>query len=305
MALRADVAEPPPPQALQPTDGGFVFAFRAMGSPCEVRMDTDDPELAARLGGMAQTEALRIEHKYSRYRADSLLSAINASEGQPVRVDPETAELLDYAAQFHGLSDGRFDITSGVLRRVWRFDQSDRVPSGAEVDAVLPFVGWDRVTWRRPQITLPQGMEIDFGGLGKEYAVDTTALKLQAASGVPFLVNFGGDLRVSGPRANGDRWRVAIESVETPSTAEAVLELARGALTTSGDAQRYLLKDGVRYGHILDPRTGWSVANPPRSVTVAAPSCMEAGLISTLAMLHGEGAEAFLEAEGVEAWWQR
>jgi FAD:protein FMN transferase len=286
-------------------DGGFVLTFRAMGSPCEVRIDTADRALAARLGKMAEDEALRIEHKYSRYRPDSLLSRINASNGTPMTVDPETAELLDYAAQFHALSEGRFDITSGVLRRVWRFDQSDGVPTDAEVAAVLPYVGWDRVTWRRPQITLPPGMEIDFGGLGKEYAVDTTVLKLQAASRAPFLVNFGGDLRVSGPKANGSRWRVAIESVETVSTAEAMLDLARGALTTSGDAQRYLLRDGVRYGHILDPRTGWPVRDPPRSVTVAAPSCMEAGLISTLAMLHGAGAEAFLEAEGVEAWWQR
>lgn len=293
------------PEALQPTDGGFVFSFRAMGSPCEVRVDTGDPALAARLGGMAQAEALRIEQKYSRYRAESLLSAINASNGRPVRVDEETAELLDYAATFHALSEGRFDITSGVLRRVWRFDQSDRVPSEAEVAAILPFVGWERVTWRRPHVTLPPGMEIDFGGLGKEYAVDTTVLKLQAASSAPFLVNFGGDLRVSGPRADGGRWRVAIESVETLNRAEALLDLARGALTTSGDAQRYLLKDGVRYGHILDPRTGWPVRDPPRSVTVAAPTCMEAGLISTLAMLHGPDAEAFLEAEGVEAWWQR
>ncbi len=286
-------------------DGGFVLAFRAMGSPCEVRIDTTDRALAARLGGMAQAEALRIEYKYSRYRADSLLSRINASNGQPVTVDSETAELLDCAAQFHALSEGRFDITSGVLRRVWRFDQSDHVPAETEVAAVLPFVGWDRVTWHRPEITLPSGMEIDFGGLGKEYAVDTTVLKLQAASPAPFLVNFGGDLRVSGPRANGARWRVAIESVETANTAEAMLDLASGALTTSGDARRYLLRDGVRFGHILDPRTGWPVRDPPRSVTVAAPTCMEAGLISTLAMLHGADAEAFLEAEGVVAWWQR
>lgn len=290
---------------LQPLDEGFVYAFRAMGSPCEVRIDTRNRALASRLGEAAEAEALRIEHKYSRYRADSLLSRINASAGRPVRVDPETAELIEYAARFHALSEGRFDITSGVLRRVWRFDQSDRVPSAAEVAAVLPLVGWDKADWRRPDITLPDGMEIDFGGLGKEYAVDTAALKLLTLSNAPFLVNFGGDLRVSGQRADGGRWRVAIESVETLERAEAILEVSQGALATSGDARRYLMKDGVRYGHILDPRTGWPIRDPPRSVTVAASTCMEAGLISTLAMLHGHDAEEFLRLEGVEAWWQR
>lgn len=276
-------------------------AFMAMGSPCEVQVETADPDLARRLGEIAEAEAARIERKYSRYRPDSALSRINASGGTPIEVDPETAALLDYAASCFALSEGRFDVTSGVLRGAWKFDGSDRIPSAAQVDALLALVGWDRVEWRSPMLRLPAGMEIDFGGLGKEYAVDMALQRIRQHSDAPTLVNFGGDLRVSGPRLGGVRWRVLIESVEADAK-HAWLELADGALTTSGDARRFLFANGVRYGHILDPRTGWPVPDAPRSVTVAAPSCMEAGITSTLAMLHGAGAEQFLEEEGVPAW---
>jgi thiamine biosynthesis lipoprotein len=152
---------------------------------------------------------------------------------------------------------------------------------------------------------LPLGMELDLGGVAKEYAVDRAVLTILDVADVPVLVNFGGDLRVTRPRANGGSWRAAIESVDAAGAMEGVLELRAGALTTSGDARRYLLKDGVRYGHILDPRSGWPVRDPPRSVTVAAPTCIEAGLLSTLAMLKGRRAEHFLKTEGLQAWWVR
>ena len=291
-----------PLSRLERVASGYVYHFAAMASPCEVRVETADQFLARRLGEIAEDEAKRIEAKYSRYRDDSVLSAINASNGEPVEVDAETAGLIDFADQCYALSNGRFDITSGVLRRVWRFDGSDHVPTRAAVRALRPFIGWRKATWRAPQITLPEGMELDFGGLGKEYAVDRAASLIAMVSDTPTLVNFGGDLRVTGPRRGGG-WSVTIET--GAGVGEGVIELVAGALTTSGDARRYLLKDGVRYSHILDPRSGWPVKDPPHSVTVAAPTCLEAGLISTLAMLHGREAEAFLEAEGVKAWWRR
>ncbi|HXQ14765.1 MAG TPA: FAD:protein FMN transferase [Caulobacteraceae bacterium] len=295
----------PPHPVLSAVPEGLIYTFRAMASPCEVRFDSYDADMAARLGEMAEEEALRIERKYSRYRSDNLIAQINGAGGAPVEVDPETAMLLDYADAAYKLSRGLFDITSGVLRRIWKFDGSDRVPPREQVRAILPLVGWHKVRWRNPFITLLPGMEIDLGGLGKEYAVDITLLKLAAETRAPLLVNFGGDLRVSGPRAGFGRWRVAIESVDEEGVSEALLQVSQGALTTSGDARRFLLKDGVRYSHILNPRTGWPVKDAPRSVTVAAATCMEAGLMSTLAMLQGRGAEKFLRREGVQAWWMR
>ena len=285
---------------------GLCFEFQAMACPCEARFETDDPQEALRLGRIVQAEAARIETRFSRYRPDTVVSKINASQGAALVVDDEMASLLDYAAQCHALSQGLFDITSGVLRRAWgRFDGSDRIPDADAIAAILPLVGWDKVIWRRPEIILPSGMEIDFGGFGKEYAVDRAVMRLAVETDLAFLVNFGGDLRVSGTRRGGQPWPISLESIEVEGAVEATLEIASGALATSGDARRFLLKDGVRYSHILDPRTGWPIVDPPRSVTVAAPTCLEAGLMTTLAMLKGSQAEVFLEQEGVRAWWIR
>jgi thiamine biosynthesis lipoprotein len=288
--------------ALERTDTGWRGRFAAMASPCEVLVEGVDEPLAVQLASAAETEALRIEHKFSRYRDDSVIAAIHAARGRAIEVDAETAELLDYAATCHALSRGLFDITSGVLRAVWRFDGSDRVPEPDAVRALLPCVGWSRVQWQRPRLMLPTGMELDLGGVGKEYAVDRTlALLRQISPQASLLVNFGGDLAVSGPRACGRPWQVG---VERPGGGDAALqlELAAGALATSGDARRFLLKSGVRYGHILDPRDGWPVRGAPRSVTVAAGRCIEAGTLATLALLQGPEAESWLAQQGAPHW---
>lgn len=292
-------------QPLERLEDGFVYRFAAMHSPCELRIETDDHRLALNAGRVVELEALRIERTYSRYRDDSVIGCINASAGRPVRVDSETRALIDFADRAWRLSGGRFDITSGVLRRLWRFDGSDNVPSHHQVAALRPFIGWDKVLWHDGEITLASGQEIDFGGLGKEYAVDCAINRLRKMTSAACLVNFGGDLRVTGPRADGQRWRVGIEDAAHPGAMAGRLEILDGALTTSGDARRFLLRDGIRYSHILDPRTGVPVKDPPRSVTVAAATCIEAGFISTLAMLHGRKAEKFLKQEGIRAWCVR
>jgi thiamine biosynthesis lipoprotein len=276
-----------------------------MGSPCAVIIGGEDRELAARVARAVSEEARRIEAKFTRYRP-SVVTSINESAGSPVELDAETADLIDYAHRCHMLSDGLFDITSGALRRAWRFDGTGRLPSAAEIADALRFVGWHRVQWERPMLTLEPGMEIDFGGIGKEYAVDCAmqqAIAQGATGGV--LVNFGGDLRVSGARADGSDWRVAIEDVDSAGRPAAMLALSRGALATSGDAHRFLIHEGKRYGHVLDPRTGWPIEAAPRSVTVLADSCSEAGLLAKLALLRGKDAEAFLREEQVRAWVTR
>lgn len=287
--------------ALEPTPGGWRGRFKAMASPCEVLLEGVDEDRAHRLALQAEAEARRIEAKYSRYRDDSVIAAIHATRGRRIQLDDETAQLLDYADVCHRMSDGLFDITSGVLRAAWRFDGSDRLPAAEQVATLLPRVGWQRVSWQRPWLRLPAGMELDLGGIGKEYAVDRVLAMLRAEGATTVLVNFGGDLAVSGPRADGSAWQVG---VERPDSADAALQLdlSVGALATSGDARRYLLRDGVRYGHILDPRDGWPVRQAPRSVTVAAGTCSEAGTLATLAMLQGERAQAWLVDQGVPHW---
>jgi thiamine biosynthesis lipoprotein len=267
-----------------------------------LRLESDDPGVAEAASSAVEDEARRIERKFSRYRSDSIVGRINDANGKRIEVDAETADLFDFAAECFRLSGGLFDITSGVLRRIWKFDGSDNVPSDDQITELMPLIGWNKVKWHRPLISLLPGMEIDLGGLAKEYAVDRALAAVRAVTPEPALVNFGGDLCVSGRRKRTARWKVAIESVEQSGTVAGVLELAEGAIATSGDMRRFLLKDGVRYGHILNPRTGRPVRDTPRSVTVAAGTCVEAGMIATMAVLHGKGAEAFLKGEGMRAW---
>jgi thiamine biosynthesis lipoprotein len=280
---------------------GWLGVFQAMASPCEVHASGVDLATADRIVSLAATEASRIESKFSRYRRGNVIDAINSAEGRTVVVDDETTRLLDYAARLHELSAGKFDVTSGVLRRAWRFDGSDRVPTRAAVAQLLSLVGWHKVRWRAPELTLEPGMEIDFGGIGKEYAVDRAGALVRTLS-THCLLNFGGDLLAVGPQDNRAPWRVGIEAVDTTATAARHIDLSVGALATSGDARRYLLKDGKRYGHILDPTTGWPVEGAPRSVTVAAATCTDAGMLATLALLQGRDAETFLAAQGAQFW---
>lgn len=295
-------------------DDYWVGQFTAMASPCEILMDIDDPQLAQKLVDLAWQEAVRIEHKFSRYRDDNIIFKINHANGKAVEVDEETAAMLNYAGQCNELSEGKFDVTSGVLRKVWRFDGSDRLPGVDEIERLIQSIGWEKIDWQAPWIRVPPGMEIDLGGIGKEYAVDRTARLLRGLTAASLLVNFGGDLCVTGPRRNGQGWFVGVEDVATLSVnadktstmrSGKEYELLRGGIATSGDTRRYLLKDGVRYSHILDPKTGWPVPNAPRSVTVAAGSCTEAGMLATFAMLQGKHAEKYLKAQKVRFWCQR
>jgi FAD:protein FMN transferase len=281
---------------------GWAVEFKAMASPCEVLFDSTESTQVQWLGELAQSEALRIESAFSRYTQNNTIHKINNSNGKPVEVDAETAGLLDFSHQLYELSQGRFDITSGVLRRLWKFDGSANVPSRKQAKALLPLIGWQNVRWEKPVITVPEGMEIDLGGLGKEYAVDRVATLLATRTKAAFLVNFGGDLRAVGDRLDGKPWDVGVERPGFENQAHLQLQLSQGALATSGDANRFLLKDGLRYPHILNPRTAWPVMNAPRSVTVLADTCTEAGLLATLAMLKGNDAESFMAEQGGKYW---
>lgn len=282
--------------------GGYAGRFKAMGGPCEVLVDCDDASQASELVRIAADEAWRIEAKYSRYRPDSVVSNINAAAGSVVSVDEETAALLGYANHCFELSEGLFDITSGVLRKAWRFDGGAHLPSISEIARLLPHVGWYKAVWNpgKSSLRLQPGMEIDLGGLCKEYAVDRACALLAAHSASAALVNFGGDLAVTGPRRGGKPWSIGVDDpARTGAGCVRVIALERGALATSGDARRFVLRNGVRYGHILDPRTGASVSGAPRSVTVVAKSCTEAGMLATFAMLQGSEAETFLDEQDV------
>ena len=302
----------------------FHFSFTAMASPCEILLALPESQqtLATHLAEQMAAEVWRIETAYSRYRSDNLFSELHTHSGKKQRVDAETARLLNFAEQAWHLSEGLFDLTSGLLRKVWIFDASDNVPKQSAIDDLLPFIGWQKLNWQTDApdsrgeikggwLMLPEGMELDFGGIGKEYAADRAlgiGLQFLQKIGqkkldwVGLLVNLGGDLACNAPRTKGEPWRVGVESLAVENTASLLLEVARGGLATSGDSRRYLLKDGKRYSHLLNPLTGWPVEQALRSVSVAAPSCVQAGLVASLALLQGANARSLLAATGLKHW---
>jgi thiamine biosynthesis lipoprotein len=278
--------------------------FKAMGSPCEIQMFAGSDAQASRTSDLVIADVERLEALYSRYRDTSFLSKINrvAATGGSIAVDNETAQLLNYAATCHAQSEGRFDITSGILRRAWRFDR-DQPPDAALVESLLDRVGWHRLDWSPPVLSFPlAGMEIDFGGIVKEYAVDRAATICRNA-GVPnAVINLGGDLRVVGPRADGSPWKVGIRH---PRKKDGIVEsvlMREGALASSGDYERCIVFDGVRYGHILNPTTGWPVKEMA-AVSVLSDLCVVAGSASTIAMLREADGPAWLAELGLPHLW--
>jgi FAD:protein FMN transferase len=278
------------------------FEFAAMASRCELRIAGLPDAQAHAAASAAMAEVQRIETSYSRYRPDTLVSRINAAagSGQAVEVDEECAQLLTLAGQLHAQSGGLFDITSGVLRRVWDF-QAKRLPAQSEIDAVLPLIGWPQVQWDAAtrRFALPKaGMQIDFGGFGKEYACDRAATVLQQHGTAHGFVDLGGDVRVIGPKPGGAPWQIAIAHPRGAQAVIASLPVSQGALATSGDYERYFDIDGKRYCHILNPRTGWPV-RAMQSVSVLASHTLIAGAITTTAMLKEHGAIRYLNDLGV------
>jgi thiamine biosynthesis lipoprotein len=280
----------------------FGVEFGAMASRCEIRVCAPDEAQARAWTEAAIAEVRRIEAKYSRYRADSVTARINgAAGGAALEVDDETAALLDFAARLYEQSGGLFDLTSGVLRRAWDFT-ARRVPQQEELDALRPLIGWSQVEWRRPRLRLPRaGMEIDFGGIGKEYAADRAAAAMQAHGARRGFVNLGGDVRAFGPQPDGRPWSIGIQHPRAAAgTTIGAIEVARGAVATSGDYERFFERAGRRYCHLLDPRSGWPAAHW-QSVSVAAPLCVAAGACATIAMLMPVSeALAFLRGQGVQ-----
>ncbi len=282
----------------------YRYSFPAMGSDCELQLHANDEAVADRAAQAAETEVLRIERRYSRYRGDSVLSSINrvAEDGGTIQVDDETAGLLDFAHSCYRMSGGLFDITSGLLRAAWPFTDG-HVPTQELIDDLLPRVGLDKLEWQQPRLTFSRpGMELDFGGIGKEYAADRAAA-VCAAHGIGHgLVDLGGDIQVIGPHPDGTPWRIGIRDPRHPGATIAAVSLEGGGMATSGDYERFIEIEGLRYGHILDPRTGWPICGLS-SVSVVADRCLVAGSVATIAMLKGRNGAAWLGSLGVAHLW--
>ncbi len=273
----------------------YSFPFTAMGTSCSVHLYALTALEAEKSALGVRVEIARIEGRYSCYREDSLLSEINrvAMRGDTFELDEETMGLFAYARSCHEKSDGLFDITSGMLRRAWNFS-SGQLPEPEEIERLLPLVGLQKMIWDPPRIAFPiPGMEIDLGGIGKEYAADRAAALCLSAGIRHGLIDLGGDIRIIGPHPDGSPWKIGIRNPFISDSLAGTVALSGGALATSGDYERRIECNGKRYGHILDPRTGWPVQGLT-SVSVAADQCLAAGSLATLAMLRGREGIAWL-----------
>lgn len=284
---------------LQPQKWGFCGKFCAMASPCELLIPTQDIQLATSITQYAYQEAHRIEQKYSRFIKHNDLWQLNHSAGQRLTIDSETFALLNFAKQCYELSDGRFDISAGPVIRLWRFNQGADFPSQKKIKAAKALIGFSNIHFDSTSFTMPNGMFLDFGGIGKEYAADKVATYLATTwPELSILVNFGGDIACPITRKSG--WQVGIEDPNHLTHATKALQVHQGAIATSGDTHRYIEYKGKRYGHIIDPVTGYPVKGAPCSVTVLGPHCVAAGMLATMAMLQGEQAEDFLQQQDVQ-----
>jgi thiamine biosynthesis lipoprotein len=259
-----------------------------MGSPCCVHIYVDDEQAFWRVIKACKYELEKLEATYSRYRVSSLVSQINQSAGKRryFPVDPQFASLLNYAEMAFSVSDGLFDITAGVLNKIWNFKQQ-RIPSQLQIDKILPKVGWRKVDYNEQHIRLSEtDMEIDLGGIVKEYAADVVATLMKQLGIRHGLVDLGGDIAVIGPHPDNSPWKVAIKHPADPSRAVATIELSSGGLASSGDYARCIELNGERFSHILNPKTGWPIKGLS-AVSVWAPQCVVAGTLATTAMLKG------------------
>lgn len=285
--------------------GVRTLAFKAMGTNCSVKFRLDDELKSLEFARTVLDWVSRFEARYSRFRPDSVITAINREAGGSwVAVDDETEAMLDLAEQVHQQSDGVVDATMLPLLRVWDWKQShETLPAPSAVKAALERTGWRLVERRKGAVRLPlPGMGLDFGGFGKEYAVDQV-VKLARAKGIHHaLIDFGRDIFAMGGNGEHPFWHIGIEDGNHPGNCWGGLAVSDQAVCSSGDYHRFFSHAGKRYGHILDPRTGWPSANGMRAVTVVAPSCLQAGIYSTAVFVLGarKGLHLASLARGVE-----
>ena len=289
------------------TDTHSRLQWRALGTHCEIQYVCADSLRARAFDAAATGWVAGFEAKYSRFRPDSLISRINAAAGREwVEIDPEMDQFLDLCASLHQLTQGVLDVTALPVMRLWNYQtQTPRIPSNEEIDQARRLTGWTKVQRRKGFVRLPEaGMALDFGGWGKEYAVDMVAQIARSHGLQQVLVDFGHDLCAIGSAPGKPAWHIGLEDPANPGKSCWGSVAAKDCgIASSGDYLRGFTLNDRRYGHIVDVRTGWPVANGCRQVTVIARGCLQAGALSTAAFILGPEAGRRLvdETPGAEA----
>nr|WP_319569606.1 FAD:protein FMN transferase [uncultured Draconibacterium sp.] len=240
---------------------------------------------------MAVAEIQRIEKLISSWDANSETSAINKNAGiQAVKVSPELFALIERAIRISELTDGAFDISYASMDRIWHFDGSmTKMPSEETIAASVAKVGYKNIVLDKAASTVflkKEGMKIGFGAIGKGYAADKAKALLMSKGVSAGIINASGDMNTWGKQPDGSYWKVAITNPMNKNKAFALLPIKNGAVVTSGDYEKYVKFNGIRYTHIIDPRTGYP-AHGIISATVFAPKAELADALATSVFVMG------------------
>ncbi len=260
-----------------------------MGTNVEIMISSGEPSLGVLALKKAFQEIEKIDRLMSTYRSDSEVSELNRQAGQKAcRVSAETLTVIERAIYFSHLSGGAFDITIAPLVRLWNF-RSQTVPAPEDIKKALKKVGYQKIKINRAlaEVYLSEpGMAIDLGAIAKGYAVDQACALLRQKGLTNYLVNAGGDLRSQGTKERGHPWIIGIKHPRLKEALIAKIHLTGAALATSGDYEKFFIKNGERYHHLLHPLTG-QPARQCQSVTVMAPSAMDADALATTVFILG------------------
>lgn len=301
------MSQPIPQTPIEPDARGVRrVAFRALGTECFIQFRCADSRKALEFVAEALGWLGAFEAKFSRFRPDSLLSRINQAAGREwVAVDTEMEKMLDLADAMHRLTDGVLDAAMLPLIKVWDWKVvHERLPSEAEIARAMALSSWKDVQRKPGKVFLAhEGMGLDFGGFGKEFAVDQVIAIARRHGITDALVDLGRDIFAIGGNGVHPFWHVGIQNGIQTDQCVGGLAVSGYAVCASGDYARRFEHNGVRYGHILDRRTGWPVRHGLRAVTVIAPSCLLAGIYSTCVFVLGlrEGLRFAENGKGVEA----
>lgn len=276
-------------------------AFYVMGTVIEFKLYCRNKEFCNEAIFEAYSEVKRLDDMLSNYKSDSNLAQVNSYAGKGrIKVPSEFIELTERAVYFSNLTDGAFDITVGELVDLWRnSQQKDDMPDEKVIKrTVSECVGSKKISLytREKEIELKSScLSIDFGGIGKGYAVDR-ALRILRGEGIESgMINFSGNIYAIGSPPGEKGWRIAIRHPRMKEEALTFVEVRDMAVSTSGDYERYFEINGKRFSHIIDPRTGYPVEYVP-SATVIAENATDADALSTaVSVIGGEKSVETLE----------
>lgn len=263
-----------------------------MGSRFDITVVAQDSIEAHSFIDLAVAEITRIEKLISSWDPNSQTSEINDNAGiKAVKVDRELFDLIERSLGISKLTDGAFDISYASIDKIWKFDGSmTKMPSDEEIKSSVSKIGYQNVLLDKENSTVflvNSGMKIGFGAIGKGYAADKAKKLLLSKGVIAGIINASGDMNTWGKQTNGDPWKVAITNPLDKNKAFALLPINNGAVVTSGNYEKFVLFNGVRYTHIIDPRTGYP-ATGIISVTVFAPKAELADALATSIFVMGK-----------------